>query len=148
MGLADALELTLLTLAKEPARFRAAVLRWHARYCADTKASLEEATAVLGLLAMLEGVGCQKSGPTCKSAFFGNAHRILTPTRSPSLPATNGDRYAVADVVEVPGGVAPLRHDETTPDLEQLRMVRVADVVEDQHPADAESGQDLSLIHI
>ncbi len=26
-------------------------------------------------------MGCQKSGPTCKSAFFGNAHRILTPHR-------------------------------------------------------------------
>jgi len=55
VGLAGALELTLLILAKEPARFRAAALRWHARYCADTRASLEEATAVLGLLAMLEG---------------------------------------------------------------------------------------------
>jgi len=55
VGLAEALELTLLILAKEPARFRAAALRWHARYCADTRASLEEATAVLGLLAMLEG---------------------------------------------------------------------------------------------
>jgi hypothetical protein len=55
VGLAEALELTLLILAKEPPRFRAAALRWHARYCADTRASLEEATAVLGLLAMLEG---------------------------------------------------------------------------------------------
>jgi hypothetical protein len=55
VGLAEALELTLLILAKEPRRFRAAALRWHARYCADTKASIEEATAVLGLLAMLEG---------------------------------------------------------------------------------------------
>jgi len=55
VGLAEALELTLLILAKEPVRFRPAALRWHARYCADTRASLEEATAVLGLLAMLEG---------------------------------------------------------------------------------------------
>ena len=55
VGLAEALELTLLILAKEPARFRVAALRWHARYCADTKASLEEATAGLGLLAMLDG---------------------------------------------------------------------------------------------
>ncbi len=59
MGLADALELTLLILAKEPPRFRAAALRWHARYCADTRASLEEATSVLGLLAMLEAVGLE-----------------------------------------------------------------------------------------
>ena len=55
VGLAEALELTLLTLAKEPTKFRAAVLRWHARYCCDNKVSIEEATAVLGLLAMLEG---------------------------------------------------------------------------------------------
>jgi hypothetical protein len=55
VGLAEALELTLLILSKEPTRFRAAALRWHARYCGDNKASLEEATAVLGLLAMLDG---------------------------------------------------------------------------------------------
>ena len=55
VGLAEALELTLLILAKEPAKFRAAALRWHARYCGDNKVTVEEATAVLGLLAMLEG---------------------------------------------------------------------------------------------
>jgi hypothetical protein len=55
VGLAEALELTLLILAKEPTRFRAAALRWHARYCGDNKVTIEEATAVLGLLAMLEG---------------------------------------------------------------------------------------------
>jgi hypothetical protein len=54
VGLAEALELTLLILAKEPSRFRAAALRWHARYCGDNKVSIEEATAVLGLLAMLK----------------------------------------------------------------------------------------------
>jgi hypothetical protein len=56
VGLAEALELTLLILGKEPNRFRAAALRWHARYCGDNKVSVEEATAVLGLLAMLDGV--------------------------------------------------------------------------------------------
>ena len=50
VGLAEALELTLLILAKEPMRFRAAALRWHARYCGDNKVSIEEATAMLGLL--------------------------------------------------------------------------------------------------
>jgi hypothetical protein len=55
VGLAEALELTLLILANEPTKFRAAALRWHARYCGDNKVSLEEATAVLGLLTMLEG---------------------------------------------------------------------------------------------
>jgi hypothetical protein len=53
--LAEALELTLLILAREPTRFRAAARRWHARYCGDNRVSIEEATAVLGLLAMLEG---------------------------------------------------------------------------------------------
>ena len=37
--------LTLLILAKEPARFRVAALRWHASYSSDTKASLEHAFA-------------------------------------------------------------------------------------------------------
>jgi hypothetical protein len=55
VGLADALELTLLILAKEATKFRAAALRWHARYCGDNKVSIEEAAAVLGVLAMLEG---------------------------------------------------------------------------------------------
>ena len=55
VGLAEALELTLLILAKDPSRFRAAALRWQARYVSDTRASVEKATAVLGLVAMLEG---------------------------------------------------------------------------------------------
>jgi hypothetical protein len=55
VGLAEALGLTLLILDKEPTKFRAAALRWHARYCGDNRVSIEEATAVLGLLAMLEG---------------------------------------------------------------------------------------------
>ena len=67
VGLAEALELTLLILAKEPVRFRAAALRWHARYCGDTKASFEEATAVLGLLSMLDG----RRGKTAARALAG-----------------------------------------------------------------------------
>jgi hypothetical protein len=64
VGLAEALELTLLILAKEPTRFRAAALRWHARYCGDNKVWLEEATAVLGLLAMLDG---QRAKPAAQA---------------------------------------------------------------------------------
>ena len=33
VGLTEALELTVLILAKEQTRFRAAALRWHGRYC-------------------------------------------------------------------------------------------------------------------
>jgi hypothetical protein len=75
VGLAEALELTLLILAKEPARFRAAALRWHARYCGDNKVSIEEATAVLGLLAMLDG----RRAETAAEALAGllNSRRLL-----------------------------------------------------------------------
>jgi hypothetical protein len=55
VGLAEALEITLLILAREPTTFRAAALRWHSRYCGDNTVSIEEATAMLSLLAMLEG---------------------------------------------------------------------------------------------
>jgi hypothetical protein len=64
VGLAEALELTLLILAKEPSRFRAAALRWHARYCGDNKVSIEEATAALGLVVMLAGPASEASGPS------------------------------------------------------------------------------------
>jgi hypothetical protein len=64
VGLAEALELTLLILAKEPTKFRAAVLRWHARYCGDNRVLIEEATAVLGLLAMLDGRRAKPAAPS------------------------------------------------------------------------------------
>ena len=75
VGLAEALELTLLILAKEPTRFRAAALRWHARYCGDNRVSLKEATAVLGLLAMLDG----RRGKTAAQALAGllNSRTLL-----------------------------------------------------------------------
>jgi hypothetical protein len=51
----DALELVLL-LIDEPAKFRRAALRWHARYCADVpEVGFEEAQAVLACLAGLAG---------------------------------------------------------------------------------------------
>ena len=56
VGLADALELCLLLLAREPGRFDRAALRWHARYCrAVAGVTLDEAQAVLALLAALRG---------------------------------------------------------------------------------------------
>jgi hypothetical protein len=76
VGLAEALELTLLILAKEPSRFRAAALRWHARYCGDNKVSIEEATAVLGLLAMLEG---RRAKPAAQALAGLLASRTLLP---------------------------------------------------------------------
>lgn len=56
VGLADALELLLLLLDSEPARFERAALRWHGRYCREvTSVDLAEAQAVLACLAGLRG---------------------------------------------------------------------------------------------
>jgi hypothetical protein len=56
VGLVDALELVLLLTESEPVRFERAALRWHARYCAETRdVPLIEAGAVLALLASLCG---------------------------------------------------------------------------------------------
>jgi hypothetical protein len=40
-------------------------------------------------------VGCQKSGPTCKPAFFGNAHRFLTPHRVDGSSPSEGPAKAL-----------------------------------------------------
>ena len=55
VGLAEALELTLIYLDSEPARYERAALRWHARLCKDAHLSLDEAAASLSLLAALRG---------------------------------------------------------------------------------------------
>jgi len=56
IGLADALELLLLMLEAEPARFERAALRWHGRYCREVSdVDLTEAQAVLACLAALRG---------------------------------------------------------------------------------------------
>jgi hypothetical protein len=55
VSLPDGLELVLL-LVDEPAKFRRAALRWHARYCGDLPdVGFEEAQAVLACLAGLSG---------------------------------------------------------------------------------------------
>jgi hypothetical protein len=55
VSLPDALEIVLL-LVDEPAKFRRAALRWHARYCADVPdVGFDEAHAVLACLAGLTG---------------------------------------------------------------------------------------------
>jgi hypothetical protein len=55
VSLPDAFELVLL-LVDEPARFRRAALRWHARYCGELPdVGFEEAHAVLACLAGLAG---------------------------------------------------------------------------------------------
>ncbi len=56
VGLADALDLCLLLLDKRPDRFDSAALRWHGRYCRETRdVTFDEAQAVLALLGALRG---------------------------------------------------------------------------------------------
>lgn len=55
VGLADALELTLIYLDREPAKYERAALRLHARLCRDARLSLDGSRAALGLLAALRG---------------------------------------------------------------------------------------------
>lgn len=93
VGLADALELTLLILTQEPQRFRAAALRGHSRYVADTRASLEEATAVLGLLAMLEGRGA-------RTAARALAELLDNRTLMPAVEVLGLDRCALFYLTE------------------------------------------------
>jgi hypothetical protein len=55
VGLADAIELTLIYLDKEPTRYERAALRLHARMTADLRLGLEDSLALLGLLTALRG---------------------------------------------------------------------------------------------
>jgi hypothetical protein len=54
VGLAEALELTLLLADREDPRYERAALRWHARFAYETKnVDLRESLAVLTLLAAI-----------------------------------------------------------------------------------------------
>ena len=54
VGLAEALELTLLLADKEPEKFDRAAVRWHVRFVYDSKnVDLRESLAVLALLAAI-----------------------------------------------------------------------------------------------
>jgi hypothetical protein len=56
VGLAEALELCLLLRDQAPEKYERAALRWHSRYCRELRdVGLNEAQAVLALLALLEG---------------------------------------------------------------------------------------------
>lgn len=55
VGLVEALELCLLLCDQEPEKFSRAAVRWHGRYCHETKAGLDEAQAVLAALGALRG---------------------------------------------------------------------------------------------
>jgi hypothetical protein len=56
VGLAEALELTLLLADKEPEKFDRAAVRWHVRFVCDSKnVDLRESLAVLALLGAIPG---------------------------------------------------------------------------------------------
>jgi hypothetical protein len=56
VGLVEALELCLLLLDREPAKYERAALRWHSRYCREIAGvDFTEAQAVLAVLAALPG---------------------------------------------------------------------------------------------
>ena len=53
LTLADALAVTLVLLPTDPARFERASVRWHARWCLDTRPSSDEAALALAALRAL-----------------------------------------------------------------------------------------------
>jgi hypothetical protein len=56
VSLPDALALCLLVRDRDPARFSRLALRWHARFCAETRnVGLEDGRLVLDLLAAVGG---------------------------------------------------------------------------------------------
>ena len=61
VGIADAIELTLIYLDREPAKYERAALRLHARLTADLRLGLEDSLAVLGLLTALRGRRAQEA---------------------------------------------------------------------------------------
>jgi hypothetical protein len=82
LGLVDAVELTLLTLDAEPARYERTALRLHARLAHDAGFGLDEASAALGLLAALRG-----------------RHRRVAAYALTELLGSRGAMLQVADVV-------------------------------------------------
>lgn len=61
VGIADAVELTLIYLDKEQARYERAALRLHACLTSDLRLGLEDSLALLGLLASLRGRRAQEA---------------------------------------------------------------------------------------
>jgi hypothetical protein len=76
VGLGDALELTLMYLESEPARYERAALRWHARLCKDAQLTLDEAAASLGLLAALRGRRAQDAARSLAD-LIGSSRTLL-----------------------------------------------------------------------
>jgi len=61
VGLAEAFELALLILEKEPTRYERAALRVHARLVSEANLGLRDATTALALLAGLAGNRARES---------------------------------------------------------------------------------------
>jgi D-serine deaminase-like pyridoxal phosphate-dependent protein len=64
VGLSEALELCLL-LTKQPARFERAALRWHGRYCRETRdVTFDEGVAVL--VSSARGAATRRTSPSSR----------------------------------------------------------------------------------
>jgi hypothetical protein len=92
VGLTEAVELTLIYLDKEPARYERAVLRLHARMTADLRLGLEDSLAVLGLLAALRGRRAQEAAHALASFLPLNrtyvpASRVLREWAEENVPS-------------------------------------------------------------
>jgi hypothetical protein len=77
VGLADALDLTLLYLDSEPARYKRAALRWHERFAHDARLALDDSLGALGLLAAFRGRRAQEAAHALASLVGTN--RTLLP---------------------------------------------------------------------
>lgn len=80
VGIADAVDSTLIYLDKEPAKYERAALRLHARLTTDLRLGLEDSLALLGLLAALRGRRVQEA-----------AHALASflPLNQTFVPASN-----------------------------------------------------------
>ncbi len=82
VSLADALALCLLVREREPARFPRLALRWHARFCAETKdIGLDDAQLVLELLAAIGGPTPRRAASALRELLASYDQALAEPLR-------------------------------------------------------------------
>ena len=86
--LPDALALCLLVLDREPARFSRFALRWHARFCAETRGvGLEDGRLVLDLLAAVGGAEPQRAVRALRALLASYDQKLAEPLRRWEMPS-------------------------------------------------------------
>jgi len=82
VSLADALALCLLVRDRERARFARVALRWHARFCAETRGvDLEGGRLVLDLLTALSGTEARPAGRALRELLASYDRSLGEPLR-------------------------------------------------------------------